>query len=244
MENSSGPAPLAGQSEMAPSGMGSGPVSSLTLGLVSSGGIGAFLFTATYLIEGVTRPGYDAWQQPVSSLSLGPGGWVQQVSFVVFGLLLLLSAYGWYRFLTPGRAATWFPLFQALSGLGLIGAGFFSLDPNPGYPPGAVLTAPTLHGTLHAVCAYEIILTLACGCFILARRFAVEARWRGWTVYSVMTGGLILIFFALFVLGSAPGGLIERLSTLSHALWLSLLTAVLLIRKAGRRGRTPAMMSA
>lgn len=243
MENSSGLAPLADQPEMALSGMGNGPVSSLTLGLVSGGGIGAFLFTAIYLIEGITRPGYDAWQQPVSSLSLGPGGWVQQVSFVVFGIMMLLSAYGWYRFLTPGRAATWFPLFQALSGLGLIGAGFFSLDPNPGYPPGAVLTAPTLHNTLHAVFAYEIILTLACGCFILARRFAVEDRWSGWRVYSVITGVLILVFFTLFVLGESPGGLIERLSTLSHALWLCLLTAVFLVRKAGRRGRTPAMTS-
>lgn len=244
MENSSGQAPLADQPEIAPSGLGNSPVSSLTLGLVSSAGIGAFLFTATYLIEGVSRPGYDAWQQPVSSLSLGPGGWVQQISFVVFGILMLLSAYGWYRFLTPGRAAAWFPLFQALSGLGLIGAGFFSLDPNPGYPPGAILTAPTLHETLHAVFAYEIILTLACGCFTLARRFAVEARWRGWMVYSVITGVLILIFFTLFVLGYSPGGLIERLSTLSHALWLCLLTVVLLIREAGRRGRTSAMMSA
>ena len=243
MEKSSGPAPFVGQSKTARSGIGNGPVSSHTLVLVSGGGIGAFLFTVAYLIEGATRPGYDAWQQPVSSLSLGPGGWVQQGSFVVFGILMLLSAYGWYRFLMPGRAATWFPLFQVLSGLGLIGAGLFSLDPNPGYPPGAVLTAPTLHETLHDVFAYEIILTLACGCFILACRFAVEVRWRGWAVYSAVTGVLILIFFALFVLGGAPGGLFERVSTLSHALWLCLLTAVLLVRKAGRRGRTSAIIS-
>jgi hypothetical protein len=25
-----------------------------------------------YLIEGVTRPGYSAWQQTISSLSFGP----------------------------------------------------------------------------------------------------------------------------------------------------------------------------
>jgi hypothetical protein len=68
--------------------------------LLSCGGIGALPFTGIYRVEGITRPGYDAWQQPISALSLGSGGWVQRVNFVVFGVLLVLSAAGWYRFLS------------------------------------------------------------------------------------------------------------------------------------------------
>jgi hypothetical protein len=115
-------------------GPGGGALSPLTLGLVSCGGVGALLFTITYTVEGLTRPGYDATQQPISALSLSPSGWVQQVNFVVFGLLLVLSAVGWLRVLTAGRASLGFPLIQGLIGLCMIVVGLFSHDPGPGYP--------------------------------------------------------------------------------------------------------------
>ena len=136
MKKISEPLPIADRSDSSSPELWKGLQSPLTLGLVSCGGIGALLFTVVYLIEGVTRPGYDAWLQPISSLSLGPGGWVQQVSFVVFGTLTLLSAVGWYQLLLARREVLLFPLLQGISGLCLIGAGLFSLDPS-GYPPGA-----------------------------------------------------------------------------------------------------------
>ena len=236
MENMAEPPPIAGQSERASSEFTKRLRSRLTFGLVSCGGVGAFLFTVTYLLEGVTRPGYDAWQQPVSALSLGPGGWVQQVNFVVFGILTVLSAVGWYRFLSPGKAKFGFRLYQSIAGLGLILAGFFSMDPFPGYPPGVVLTAPTLHGTIHTVCAYVIIIALANGCAVLAYNLARELRWRGWAVYSVLTCVFIYVFWFAFVTGSAgsTAGFVERLSTGSHALWSCLLVAALFVYR--RRG--------
>ncbi len=158
---------------------------------------------------------------------------MQQVNFVVFGVLLVLSAPGWYRLLRPERAAIWFPLLQVISGLSLVGAGLFSMDPFPGYPPGAVPTASTEHGALHGIFAYTIIFTLALGCFALAAHFAREPHWRGWAVYSGVTGGLILFFWWRFVENATGpvGGLVERLSAGSHALWLCLLVATLLFRK-------------
>ncbi|HEX6543881.1 MAG TPA: DUF998 domain-containing protein [Ktedonobacterales bacterium] len=142
-------------------------------------------------MEGITRPDYDAWIQPMSALSLGPGGWVQQVNFAVYGVLLVLSAVGWYRVLTPSRGAIWFPLLQGISGLCLIGAGLFSMDPFPGYPPGATLATSTVHGTLHGIFAWVLILTLAQSCFSLAAHFHIArvSQWRGWAVYSWITLG-------------------------------------------------------
>ncbi|HET9110712.1 MAG TPA: hypothetical protein VFN78_07805, partial [Ktedonobacterales bacterium] len=72
MENVSEPTSIASRPEPAPYGPGNGVPSPLTLGLVSCGGIGALLFTVVYLLEGATRPGYDALRQPISALSLGP----------------------------------------------------------------------------------------------------------------------------------------------------------------------------
>jgi Protein of unknown function (DUF998) len=181
------------RTESSTAGPGGGALSPLTLGLVSCGGVGALLFTITYTVEGLTRPGYDATQQPISALSLSPSGWVQQVNFVDFGLLLVLSAVGWLRVLTAGRASLGFPLIQGLIGLCMIVVGSFSQDPGPGYPSGAVPGAPTLHGTIHTVAAYTIFFALAAGCFVLASRFATAPNWldgrrtrwsRAWSSWS------------------------------------------------------------
>jgi Protein of unknown function (DUF998) len=217
--------------------------SPLTFGLVICGGIGAVLFTAVYLIEGFTRPGYDAWLQPISSLSLGPGGWVQQVNFVVFGALSLLSAVGWYRLLLPWRALLWFPLFQGISGLCLIGTGVFSLDPLPGYPPGATPGPSTLHARLHTIFAWAIIISLALGCFSLGGYLWRLPHWRGWGVYTYLTGFLILIFWGAFQQGASGNvawltpvtGLTECLSAGSHALWMCVLVATLFFVRQRQR---------
>lgn len=221
MENASEPSSTPTRPATSPSGLGAGVLSPLTLGLVSCGGIGAVLFTVTYLIEGFTRPGYDAWLQAIAALSLGPGGWVQQVNFVVFGILMLLSAVGWYRVLVPGRDAIWFPLLQGIGGLCLIGIGVVS-----------VLTP------LHTILAWALILSLALGCPALGAQLVRVRHWRGWAVYSYITGALILILWGAFVQGASGNvawlvpitGLTERLSAGSHALWLCAVTVALLVR--------------
>lgn len=202
------------------------PLGSRLLLLCSAAG--SLLFTATYLIEGTTRPGYGAWQQAISALSLGPGGWVQRANFAVFGLLLICSAVGWRRALRPGLGDTWFPILKATTGIALIGDAIFSQDPAPGYPPGAVLAAPTLPGTLHTIFAVVSITALAAGCFVLARRFAREPSWRGWGAYSVITGLLIIVLISMF--GSQVGhggmaGLLERLATGVEMPWSLLIIA-------------------
>lgn len=190
---------------------------------LSCGTLGSLLFTTTYLIEGVTRPGYSAWQQSISALSLGPGGWLQQVNFVVFGVIIVSTAFAWRRFLKGGVSATWYPIFRTLEGLGLIMDGFFSTDPGPGYPPGTVLAASTLSGEIHNIFAYVAIGSIALGFFVLARRFVGVPHWRGWVAYSVLTGLLTIVFIATF--GAASGqhsaiaGIFERLATSFGTLW-------------------------
>ena len=48
--------------------------------LLAAGTAGGLAFTGVYLAEGATRAGYDPLAQPISALSLGPGGWVQQLN--------------------------------------------------------------------------------------------------------------------------------------------------------------------
>lgn len=211
-----------------------GALLSLTaLVLIGCGTFGGVLFAGVYLIEGATRPGYDAWQYAISVLSLGPGGWVQQVNFIVFGVLAFGSAFGWRMALKPGAGATWYPILKGITGVGLVVDGFFSQDPVVGYPVGTtVVGAPTSHGIIHNLAAFVTITAIAVSCFVLARRFAVEPRWRWWALYAVVTGlltmGLIAVFGAMNGHAGAPAGLFERLATGINTI-LSLLVFVRLL---------------
>jgi hypothetical protein len=175
--------------------------------LVAAGTAGGLAFTGIYLAEGATRAGYHALAQPISALSLGPGGWVQQLNFIVFGVLVCLSAAGWRAALAPGRGAWAFPVLRVIAGAGLVMDGLFAQDPSGGYPPGARGGRLTVHGQLHTVFAVITITALAAGCFVLARRFAAEPGWRCWAVFAVAAGVATIVFIAAFGAAGGHGGL-------------------------------------
>lgn len=178
-----------------------------TWALVACGTLGGLLFTTVYVVEGATRVGYNAWGQPISDLSLGAGGWVQRVNFAVFGILILASAFGWRGALRSGRAARAYPVARGIAGLGLVMDGLFSID-RPG-------EAPSVAGHIHNIFAFVAITALAVGCFVLARRLAVEAQWRRWAAPSLIVGVLVIVFIGAFGAMGAHGGvagLMERLS--------------------------------
>ena len=54
-------------------------------------------FVAVFLLEGNGRDGYRPLRHPVSSLALGPHGWIQAGNFVVAGTLFLAGAAGLAR---------------------------------------------------------------------------------------------------------------------------------------------------
>lgn len=224
------PASQTDLSQLAPSKLTSlTPVPRVLLLWLTLGLAGAVLFTTTYLIEGVTRPGYNAWQQAISALSLGPGGWIQQANFVVFGVCVLCMAVAWRKILKDGVVAIVYPIIRGIEGLGLILVGFFSQDPTSGYPPGALLTPPTIHGEIHIIGAFVIVGAMALGLFVIAWHFARNLHWWGWAVYSVISGILTLFFMALFGMAQNSGyaGLFERLATNSETVWEILLLALL-----------------
>jgi len=77
------------------------------------------------------------------------------------------------------------------------------------------------------------ITAIALSCFVLARRFALEPRWRGWVVYTIVTGLLTIALIAAFGAtnnqAGAPAGLLERLATGINTLLSLLIFARLLL---------------
>jgi len=177
---------------------------SLLLWLFACGTLAPALFDAVYLVEGATRPGYDAWRQAISTLMEGLGGWVQQADFVVLGLFTLGVAVVWRRILEGGVCATWYPVIRGIEGLSLVVIGFSLTDP------------------LHTLWLFMMIGARMAGLFVIARGFWREPNWRGWVVYSIVSAVLINVFIALFgVLQHTPfaAGVLERVATNIEPFW-------------------------
>ena len=187
--------------------------------LLAAGLAGSVLFNVTFLVDGALRRGYGTLRQPMSALSLGSGGWVQISNFIVFGTLTCCSAIAWRATLTSGAGAVWYPRLKVLAGLMLITAGVFSQDPGLGFPPGVASPASaTMHAQIHNLAAVVSLVATIAGILVLAYRFRHEPRWRRWSAYAAVTGGLMIVFLAAF---GAPmdhgslGGMFEKLASIT-----------------------------
>ena len=224
-------------------GLAGGALSVWAWLLLAAGTAGGLVFTGVYLAEGATRAGYRALAQPISALSLGPGGWVQQLNFIIFGVLVCASAAGWRAALAPGRGAVVFPALRVAAGVGLVLDGLFAQDPSGGYPPGARAGVPTVHGQLHTLFAMITITALASGCFVLAARFAAEPGWRRWAVVALGAGVATISFIGAF--GAAGGhdglaGLWERAAgAATSVLTVAVLVRLAVLSRRAARARRP-----
>ncbi|MBE1585514.1 DUF998 domain-containing protein [Nonomuraea angiospora] len=224
-----GPAPIAGPGDPTPRRL-------LLCGVVAGP-----LFVVAFLVQGALRPHYDPLRHPVSSLALGPGGWVQAVTFVVAGLLTLAFAAGLRRALRR----VWGPVLVGVWGGGLVGAGLFTTDPVSGYPPGTPGLLPeygSTHAALHDYLSLAGFVALIAACLVFAVGFA-RKRELGWAAYSAASGAGFTVAMALATIAfsQAPalvahGGLYQRVAITIGWAWLTLLALRTLRRRpAGRR---------
>nr|HET6903498.1 DUF998 domain-containing protein [Ktedonobacteraceae bacterium] len=207
--------------------------------LIAGGAIGSLLFIIVFLIEGATRPGYSAWHNYVSSLSLNDQGWMQIANFLMCGLLTLGFAIGLRQVFRTGRSSVWGPILLGVFSLALIVAGLFATDPSLGYPVGTHSSGPqTLHGIIHGIAGLITFSSLAIAGFVMARRFAGDPNWKGWALYSTITGTLVAVFFIAStvvsaldengVLPGSPTGLLQRIAIIVGWSWIALLAMRLL----------------
>lgn len=216
------------------------PVTSvwLTRVLLGCGAVAGPLFILTVLVQDYTRSDFDPRTHPLSMLSLGELGWIQITIFVVTGLLNLAFAVGLWRVLPPGHGEAWGPLLIGAYGIGLVGAGIFVGEPGLGYPPGAPPGIPEDPGwsfILHGVSGIVAFGSLVAACFVFSRRFGAQ-RERWWTVYSAVTGVVVLALFLLAGDGEDPQrtSLLLRAATFLGWGWASALA----VRLRGTLGRS------
>lgn len=125
----------------------------------------------------------------VSQHELGRYGVLMHLDFLLFGLLTLALAIGLRSEIRRGKLAWAGIILLGLFGLGPVLA-TFTLDPGQGPPV-------TWHGTLHFFGFVFIALALIPACFVFARVFSSDPRWRWYQWYSLATGiALAAVAFA------------------------------------------------
>ena len=207
--------------------------------LLFCGLIAGPLFMITLLIEDFTKANFNPLRHPGSSLALGPFGWVQDVNFIVTGLLTLTFAVGLWRALRSPKGSSWGPFLVGCWAIGLIGAGIFPTDPILGFPPGTPdsVLHPSLHGILHDLFSVPAFLcmVIAC-CFVFRHWFAQRKEW-AWSIYCVINGVVLAVSFALAGAGFrlVPGlvnlgGFFERIAALVIWSWLFVIALYFLRR--------------
>ena len=174
--------------------------------LVACGFAAPIVFVVTFLIEGATRPGYDAWAEFVSVLSLGSDGWMQVANFIASGWLLLGFSVAVYQAVRIGAGPKPAPIVFSTMGLGLVAAGAFPTD--------AIDTALTLHGELHYVATAIVAGSMAAAC-LLEWHDGRHDRGRMVSARRLMAAGLAsvsLFTISLVIPSAADPGLVERLA--------------------------------
>ncbi len=197
------------------------------------------VFTVGFVVQGFLRTdlrsGYNPIAQQISDLTAGPYGWVQQVNFVVFGLLLIAFAVGLHRGVR--KAWPWMvgPALVAWNGVELMIAGFFPLREDSAghiYDPIGV----------HSVNGTIFFLSIGVVLVVMARQFARDERWRGLATYTLVTGIALLVMVLLngFLAEMAQAPLHPWLGLIQRAIlavWLPCLVILALrLRRVGRRG--------
>ena len=203
-------------------------------------GVGVVFFALT-TAQGLTRPDFDAWHQAVSALSLGPGGWLQQVNLVGFGLAIVTTAPTWRRVLYGGRGAASYPVLMFAIGASFVGVGVIPQDPAPGYDPDHLaLSAPTAGGLVHLALAGVAAASSVASLFVIANRLDGDEHWPRWAAYTRATAVAIIVSVVVYGVWSVkPSGLAGTFERTAIILPLAWTTAFL--RKLSRG--TPFMIA-
>src|SRR5215210_4171912 len=187
--------------------------SSMIAALAVAGIAGPIIFGVVALVQSVLRQDHSLLAHPISALAAGPSGWIQDVIFLLFGLLMIAYAVGLHLGARPSRWGVVGVAFLVLSGMGLMWGGVFpATDSTGAFDENRVLHIPGFIMTF---------LGGGIGLIVMSRRMVCDPRWQSVATYALATGITMLV---LILVG---GALVRPPGALLHA-WFGLFQWVLL----------------
>ncbi|MFI1939665.1 DUF998 domain-containing protein [Streptomyces purpureus] len=196
-----------------------------TRSLLTCAVVASPLWAAVSLIQAAGRDGFDITRHPLSALSNGSLGWLQIANFVVAGLLLAIGATGLRRTLHGTPGSTWAPRLVRISGIGMIAAGLFVMDPVDGFPAGAPdnqAATLTWHSYAHFAAGSVTFTSLIAACYVLGRHFGNLGH-RGYAIASRVAGTTLLLGNGWAMSGGKAGTLTLAVGAITAMLTISVI---------------------
>jgi hypothetical protein len=200
---------------------------SRTRALLLCGATAAPLWAVVSLAQAAIRDGFDVARHPLSALSNGDLGWLQITNFLVAGVLTVVGASGLRRALQATPGGLWVPRLVRVSGLGMIAAGIFVMDPADGFPvgtPAGMPSALTWHSYGHMAAGTVAFATLIAACYVLGHHFSRIGD-RGYAVASRLAGTALLVGDGWAMSGGRAGSLTLAIGAITAMLWVSAVAA-------------------
>ncbi|MFI7705420.1 DUF998 domain-containing protein [Nonomuraea sp. NPDC049480] len=201
-------------------------VSPTTRTLLTCAAVAGPLWSVVSLTQAATREGFDLTRHPLSLLSTGSLGWLQIANFVLAGALSIAGAAGLRRALRGAPGGTWAPLLLRVTGIGMIAAGVFVMDPGDGFPAGTPAGSGTLswHGLGHMAAGSITFIALIAACHVLGHHFH-RAGHPGHALASHLAGAALLLGDAWAMSGGTAGSLTLAVGAITAMIWVSWVAA-------------------
>ncbi len=192
----------------------------MTILFALSGVVSPILFAILVFVGATFYPGYSHTSQAISELG-GVGATnplIQNVNFVIVGLLTSVFAVGLHRGISEGKGSKLGPTLIGIFGAITIVQGFLPCDRGCDFV--------TLVGTLHNVTGLSSFLAMSVGVYTMSRRMANDVNWKSLRGYSRLTA--VVGFLALVawigiskVAGVASlNGVLQRIMIAVLLLWI------------------------
>ncbi|MFE7547238.1 DUF998 domain-containing protein [Streptomyces gardneri] len=185
------------------------------------------LWALVALAQAATRDGYDITRHPLSALANGSLGWIQITNFVLAGVLTVIGAGGLRRALRGTPGGTWAPRLVRISGIGMIAAGVFVMDPADGFPvgtPDGMPAALSWQSYAHFAAGSVTFTALIAACYVLGRHFS-RAGLRRHAVGSRIAGTALLLGNGWAMSGGTAGTLTLAVGVITAMVWISSVAA-------------------
>jgi hypothetical membrane protein len=203
-----------------------------------AGLVGPVLFTLTWVGQELARiEEYSPIEETISALEAGPNGWIQQVNFVIFGVLSMVFAAGLYRVLRSSRPGVIGSALLFVGGVtNTVGGVAFPLREDAAgvtYDPGG-----------HQLLGFVFFTSSAVALVLISFALAKQAEWRRLAIPVRVAGILMLAsnpFMGILVIpDDAPlhewAGLAQRIIVLG-LLFPARLAIAHRLRRVARGGR-------
>lgn len=202
------------------------PAAATTRSLLTCMAAAGPLWTIVSLAQAATREGFDLTRHPLSALSNGSLGWLQITNFVVAGVLTIAGVAGLRRVLRGTPGGTWAPRLLRVTGIGMIAAGVFVMDPGDGFPAGTPAGPGTLSlpGLCHLAAGSISFTALIAACHVLGHHFR-RAGHRGHALASHLAGAALLLGNAWAMSGGTAGSLVLAIGTITAMTWVAWVAA-------------------